>query len=244
MNGAFPPPSCCASAHRTRKTICGSYRLVLTELAGDWKWLKEILRLRHTYNRDLFCFLCCATKSPGSLCAWHFVRTAACFFAERSNINFLAHLNEFGSEVAKLPGFHLGMVILDLMHIALLGCMQFLVVGALWWLCWEEKVWGMPRKGSWKNRVNAQLASAFRDFKEFLKRNRISSSQTMFNVNMLNMHSLQDCAEMKCKAANCLYIGTWLSEVLSAAKPTTPKAQARAASMWGVCAMLCLVAEM
>ena len=152
-------------AQQATDNICGPYRFVLTQLSGDWKWLKEILRLKHSYNNDEFCFRCCATKSPGPMCGW--ADDGWCFQVHRSNINFLQNLSDYGSSLLDIPGFHVGMITLDLMHIALLGTMQWLVGGVLFELC-LERAWPCAGRGRWKDNMNAQLSLAYTEFREWL----------------------------------------------------------------------------
>ena len=152
-------------AQQATDNICGPYRLVLTQFSGDWKWLKEILRFKHSYNNDEFCFRCCATKSSGPMCGW--ADDGWCFQAHRSNINFLQNLSDYGSSLLDIPGFHVRMITLDLMHIALLGIMQWLVGGVLFELC-RENAWPCASRGGWRDRMNAQLALAYTEFRDWL----------------------------------------------------------------------------
>ena len=220
---------------RAGHQICGGYRLVLTQFCGDWKFLKELFHLVATYSKNEFCFRCSATKSAGLLCAWNCAMSAPCFEIERSAIAFLRFLMDIGHPFASLTGFDLWMIMFDLMHIVLLGILQYLLGGVLWELCLESR-WYRPPRGSWQSKTNHQLRLAFRDFKDWLQAKQLSSSHPCFNVLGLSMHTLNDCPCLKIQAANCLLVCQWLSEVCcrdAAALPSGHHGQVRATALWG-----------
>ena len=220
---------------RARQRICGGFRFVLTQFCGDWKFLKEFFQLIQTYSKDEFCFRCLGTKSPGLLCAWNCSMDAACFQVERSAMAFSRFLQSIGHPFAELTGFDLWMIMFDLMHICLLGCMQYLLGGVLWELCCESR-WYRPPRGSWQFKTNYQLKAAFSDFKDWLRSKQLTSSHPGFNALGLSMHTLSDCPMLKVKAANCLLVCQWLSDVCcrdAAALPSGHHDQIRATTLWG-----------
>ncbi len=219
---------------RAGQRICGGYRFVLTQFCGDWKFLKEFFHFRQCYTKLQFCWLCLGTKATGTLCAWNNSLDAACFECERSSTAFLMFLRSLHHPLASYTGFDMSMIMLDLMHICLLGIMQFVVGGVLWELCLEQR-WYRPGRGSWQSRTNHSLRLAFDDFKNWLKTRQLQSSHPLFTVLGLSMHTLADCPMLKVKAANCLLVCQWLSELCCAdahAEGDDYK-KVRATTLWG-----------
>ena len=196
-------------ALRAAKDICAGIHFIFTQLCGDWKFIKETLHIQ-SYSSDGFCFKCFATKACGPLCAWMCGCDANWLYAPRSNITFLLHLASFQSAFLDIPGFHIGMLMPDLMHIMLLGMFHWLNGGCLWEMTWHEKHFGDSR-GPWQRSANALLAKAFGAFQAFCKDERLTSSHARFTTGQLSLYALQDNPYLKAKAANNLQITRWLA---------------------------------
>ena len=100
--------------------LLGGFFLVVTQICGDWKWIKETLQVA-SYHAGSFCYKCFATKCLGPLNAWFFDDDAAWTLATRNNTTFMRHLADLDSCFFLLVGMHLDIIMADLLHICMLG---------------------------------------------------------------------------------------------------------------------------
>ena len=214
--------------------IAGGSKFFLTQVVGDIKHLCETFGFDSAYHKEGICFLCRATRSRGLMSAFDYRTTAGW------TMSFTLHevyMRDTGRhlKVTRLPGFNLGMLQLDMMHILALGLLQVVIGCTLWELCASD--FFLPDStGPWKERFSAQLLLAFHDFKEFCRTNGISESQRPFTVGRLSLTNLGDRPLFKGKAANTLKVAKWLCQIcisISNADPTSDRKRARSACLWG-----------
>ena len=227
-------PSGSKQALRAGKPICGGFRLVLCEILGDWKFLKEEFRMKHHYGTNECCWMCKATKRVGALSAFDFRDGAQWQGHPRTHDEYVQSVGH-NLSICTLPGFHISMIRPDLLHIGLLGVVQWAVAGTLWELC-EEGRWAVQDRGPWQVRFGLQLQRAFLAFQNWLRVRGLSCSQPKFSCAMLSKSSLQSWPFFKGKAANTLFVARWLADVLKEHADMHPQdvhAQQRAAMVWG-----------
>ena len=192
--------------------IAGPYVFLLTHIIRDWLFLREVLDLegRH-YGVDKFCWLCSATKKKGRLSAWNFTDDAQWLSEMLTHFDFMA--GRLGLAIAQWPGFHLTMVLIDLMHCLALGIYHWELGATLFELLdlgrWRKAGNAMRWKEDWA----MQLADAYEEFDAYCKLHNIKHSHPAFSLNSLSMSSKSSRPYLKGKAANMLHLGSWLSAV-------------------------------
>ena len=193
--------------------IAGGFRFLLTQIVGDWKLFREVFRLDAHDNRDSFCFLCPAHKRAGELCGWNYNPHAE--WSRRLNTNAAFMFNREDVPLCSLPGFHLSLIKLDLMHICMLGIFHHVIGSSLWELVranhWQRP--GDAAGGRWEDRAALQLKRAYIAFTLWCKTHHVSHSQTKFSLAKLSMGALDDAPYFKSKAANCLATMHWIATV-------------------------------
>ncbi len=208
--------------HRVRgRDIAGGMRFLVTELAGDMKWLREVLHLFQSYLHTEICHLCFATKTLlGGKCFTDF-RDAASHRAPRRThaafmATFLARLG-FTPALCTLAGFHIEMILFDWLHAFLLGVAQWCLGNCLMELL-EANAFGRFR-GNMRFRYGLQLRIAFCRFKTNCTRHSIQHSQPMFTVGLLGFNG-KKCRllwpDFKGKGANTGAALRWLASELEA----------------------------
>ena len=94
------------------------------------------------------------------MCAHIFQDDAGWLHEMRTNAELILHLIAVQSALIFFPGFHLHMIKCVLMHIALLGVMQYVAVSILCDIL-EENHWHAPTRGKWQARYNIQSQAAY-----------------------------------------------------------------------------------
>ena len=155
----------------------------------------------------------------------------------RTHAEFMANPR---SVLCRLPGFHQDCLLCDIMHLIMLGCLQWACGGVLWELATTYRLWP-GEAGAWKVRIKIRLEAAYEDFKRWLKREHLSSSQGVFTIGKLSMTALRDTPMLKAKAGNTLKISYWLcAKVVRLAErmPNDGYLQSMSLMMWGYCEMI------
>ena len=227
--------------HRYKKRdgiIAGGVLFVTCQVIGDWKWLKEEFRLKYHYGTNECCWKCRAKKRRGgAMTAWDFRLLAAWTFQLRTHAEFMAHRR---SVLCGLPGFHHDSLLCDIMHLIMLGCLQWLCGGVLWELATTYCLWpGASTK--WQTRMKIRLEAAYKDFKDWMKDEHMTSSQGVFTIGRLSMKALHNTPMLKAKAGNTLKISYWLCyrvTRLADQRPNDHYLQVMALAMWGFCEMI------
>lgn len=231
----FPPKSRRAAV--AGQQLCGGFRFMACEILGDWKWLKDEFKLAFNYSKNHCCWKCKSTKSSGELCAFNFKSDAPWQQHPRSNAEYMA---EAGRAVVltRLPGFDLSFLLCDLMHILLLGVVQWAVGGVLWETCLTQK-WHQPlggARGPWQARMNLQLRHAYNHFRTWMRMNALTCSQPAFTVSGLSMSTLNSWPCLRAKAFNTLMVTKWLGNYMlceAKASPQNEHVQRCATMLWG-----------
>jgi hypothetical protein len=214
--------------------IAGPYVFLLTHIIGDWLFLRDVLDLegRH-YGVDMFCWLCRATKSSGPCCAWHYTELAAWMATMQTHLEFMA--TRLGLAIAQWPGFHLAMVLIDLMHCLALGIYHW-ELGACLYELLDLGRWrlAIDHPKTFKEDWALQLTNAYVEFCAYCKQHSIPHSHPAFSLNSLCTTSRSSRPYLKGKAANMLHLGSLLSAVtMEYANLVDDWADARANCIYG-----------
>ena len=207
--------------HARGKPIAGGLRFILAQFVGDLNHFRDILEFDQHYGKESLCWNCHGVKCcTDLLCAYVFRRDAPWSFAPRTHASYMASV---GHHVlwTQLPGWHLSLCQLDLMHIVCLGILQWCVGSIFFELC-EANYFNAPWGGRWQVRWSYQLAIAFGEFKEWCACNAVRTSQPMFSTSALSLFSLQDKPFFKSKASNCWKVGRWLATVCQQRAASAP----------------------
>eukprot|EP00969_Alexandrium_andersonii_P099105 4371681-Alexandrium_andersonii.AAC.1 len=205
-----PWPSSSWRAAKSGLPLASGKRAATVQILGDWKWLKESLELAGHYMKTSCCHICDARKSGappfddfGPFAKWRSTR--------RSLADYFAQFQPSSvPPLATLPGFSLGMIQCDPMHMIHLGFAQDVVGNLLVYLC-EKGHWGRFR-GERKERLNAALRKAFADFTRFCKLRVVSTSQPQFTASMVNRgDKASTFPTFSGKANNTRWVAMWLA---------------------------------
>ncbi len=218
--------------HRGER-VMGFFIGLVTSLAGDLKFLVESLRFSHNYNTEECCFKCRATKRVSGVSAYEFLRHAAWLLAQRLHIHYMES-DGSSSALAQVPGFHLDMVALDLMHTLHLGVLS-VAIGSGFFELLELNYFGGPSSGPWAARFSAQLAKAWEMFQSFSKRNKLRTSQPAFSVARMTLSAKSDPPVWKGKASDNALVCRFLLEqwLIVARRTGDAHHQTIATTLWG-----------
>ena len=170
----------------------------VTELGGDWKYIREVFNMRtHWNSRDCFCHFCSIPRSlfpqlPEPL-------------PERNQLDFIVDvLKPPSSPLILLKRFVPGIIQWCLLHNLHLGLL-WTANGASLAMLLELQVFG----GSDVD-LRVRLRTAYASFKAWLKDVGVRSSQKCFTPKML--FKPQHGAYLSCKGWNSRLIAAWLAE--------------------------------
>ena len=215
------------------KRIAGKYHFLLDQIAGDPEYLSAMPDLEeNNYQSDNFCFLCRGTTSGAAgPSAWDYSPSAAWTGTMVSNLVFLAERP--CDTFFKLPGFALGMVRPDLMHVLALGILHWCLGSAIYEMI-EAGWWTPHARGPWDHVRAVQLREAFKQLHLCAMNNKLKHSQCRFTLASFSMTRASDRPYLKGKAANLLLVARWASSVaLEFAGNGDAHADARANTLWG-----------
>ena len=145
----------------------------MLQVRGDWEFFETAFRFR-SVGADSFCWLCDATKSCGTNCAWNFKPTAPHRTTLMSHERCVAMRLDQGTPPPSLfqsPGFNLEFVAIDSMHAGDLGVFQD-AVGSLFWL----EVWNHQ----WHRSKKAGLRSLHNQLKKYYTANKDKGYSEVF----------------------------------------------------------------
>ena len=208
----WPPGSDRAKLAGTDLDPVFGSRAMIGQLAGDWKFLKEVLHLPRHYNRRDMCHECLAVHHGEGPPFSDFGDEAEWADTEYTHEDYLRDLGEdLPFFVSLVPFFFLGMVLVDTMHVFHLGILLWAIGSELILLC-QRGHFGHFR-GDRKVRTNAALAAAYESFKAYTRKKQEGHSQDIFTLNSLGRGDSDDVyPEIKAKASNARVITQWLYE--------------------------------
>jgi hypothetical protein len=178
-------------------------RAGLVQVRGDWEGLVQFFRLR-SYNSEFFCWQCNATASSGPHCYKDFSRDAG---HRATKIDHQQYLEGCALELAqpsflfRCPGFDLGMLVVDSMHSADLGCFAD-AVGSIFWLEMASRGWHQNQAEGLKS-LNKDLEAFYRQQKQEGKN---PSKVTPLSHSQIVGKS-PGYPFLKAKAAQCRHLG-------------------------------------
>ena len=164
FHGKWPssgPKGECWDRHRDRhgQPLAGGFRFMIAEIVGDWKWLRESLRLPQWYGKRFCCHICTAVKELDHDDSYvNFTSTSCC--RPRSHSDYVAA--SFCAFLL-LIGFHISIVLADYMHIVCLGTLQPALASAMLELCEEGAFFHVGVQNA-KIRIGLQLRQATQMF--------------------------------------------------------------------------------
>ena len=220
--------------HRAAKSgqpIAGEFKFLLTQVVGDWDWLREAFWLQDNELRnDHFCFLCRATKSLGATCAWMYTLNPGWLASMNTHAMFM--VGRENNLHCSFPGFDLHAIRLDLMHIVSLGIYHWMCGSAFWELVLQGR-WGTDAT-PWKRCRGVQLRAVTRSFRVWARAGHHHHSHPKCPLSSLVMSTLQSRPYLHGQAANLNIVAQWLAEVtLEYSGRGDPHHDLRANALWG-----------
>ncbi len=156
------------------RPVAGGLIFIPSQIVGDLKWIKEMFQFPHFYGAKECCWFCKRTKdSSDILCAYDFSQFPPWMYARRSHFIYMI---ETGQCIlwCRLPGWHLSMLQIDLLHILMLGVLQW-CCGPIFYELLEANYWGAPPGGRWQARWAYQLAIAYSQFVAWCRQNSVKT---------------------------------------------------------------------
>ena len=134
--------------------------------------------------------------------------------------------------LTRIPGFRLGSIVPDFMHVVLLGILPIACGCSLFELA-NENLWGaFEQVTAAKESLALKLKAGFGDFKMWCKKNSVSCSQPCFTPARITRETAYDKVSLKAKARNCMYVAQFLYEVCEC-NVDNGHSHLRASVLWG-----------
>ena len=173
--------------------LCLGWAAVLCEARGDWEWQAKFFHAPTSTTRQP-CWLC--------ECQQHGAHGWTLFQQETARpANWLAP-RPVANPLTQLPGFHVTMLRVDLMHTVCLGPCLWINAATLLWLCEQNRFPG--------DRLGLKLWNAWARFREWCQSRGLGTTQKPFTVRKLLLHK-REYAEFQVKAWNSRLITNWLA---------------------------------
>lgn len=163
------------------RPLFGPWRGAFAGLKGDWKFLKELLKSKRSYNSSFVCFKCFACNHQEPL-AFTDVREAATwrYTVERQE-HYLANTPEDQrSPLVRLRGFDVALILPDLLHVCYLGVGRDVCGSALEVMA-QQEAWG-------PGAPNECLQLALNLHKTWLSANRLGTC-SLDDLTLQKLHS-------------------------------------------------------
>ena len=144
-----------ARHQRAGTPLAGTWRAVLYEYTGDWKWLHEAFQIPWYYNVMQICWDCKAENNSGPLCMTNFSHSGPCKSqaAKRPFSEYVAVHHGRLPALARVWMFTLMWCLrIDWMHVGPLGCCSRVAGSCLITLCTEDRFGHFT--GKWEIRIN------------------------------------------------------------------------------------------
>ena len=194
------------------KPLAGGQRGIWSEMRGDWKYLKESLKLMfHASTRPRICHLCKAERRPGDLCYTNFASDAG----HRATVTTCGDFMDIylaratACPLLLIIGFCIFRVFFDLMHTLDLGVYQHVIPSSIWELTSDSQVWNERSRqgrfqrayGEYRAWCKGQKIKAVTKKRFHFKRFRPSAGKYPF------------MSQVTAKAAATRSMAYWLNEV-------------------------------
>ncbi len=178
------------------------------EMRGDWKFLKESLRLEQHYGRNNVCHRCAAQKRPGVLHYANFGQDAVLRSTRRSHERWAAHQRSrpWCSPLLELPGFNFELVFFDIMHTLDLGVLQVAVPSALYEVTRDQALFAGPT-------IEARLLTATRQYHDWCDANGIADRAKVLTPKWVQLPHPR-VTQLQCKAAAMRSMAYWMRDAL------------------------------
>ena len=156
--------------------VAGGFKFLLAQFLSDLAYSKDALQLECNWQADQLCYECDGHAAPGHCCAYNFAIDAGWTRTYKLNIQF--EEESTATTLRLWPGFHLGVIRIDLMHVLCLGILHHTLGSALWELLLGD-AWPVPDHagGPWQLLRQKQLQLAYADFLEWAKHNHVEHSE-------------------------------------------------------------------
>ena len=189
-------------------------RMAVTQILGDWKWIKESLGLCRHYGAHRVCH-CCGAVAAGPGPPYTDLTEEAVW--RHTIFDYLAYMIAnclaYVPQLCRLPGFHPGIVLPDIMHTIHIGVLG-LVVSSLMLSLAMAGAFGHAR-GKFRDRLAAQLRQvAYPMFREWCRARQIRHSQVRFGPGLIGCSASNVYPEWHGKAHNCMVVAQWLGCVV------------------------------
>lgn len=188
--------------------LAGGWRAAFVEARGDWEFLVKLWRIQG-YAHNSLCHLCLAAKTDGPLNFADFSLGAQWRRERRTHMEFMdGHRLSEHNPLVRVPGFHLSMLRIDVMHSIHLGLGRFFNAEALVFL---------SREGRWDADLDGSLRLAWGDFKRWCHQHGIMTTQRVFSTKRIGPAgwlSGKEFPELLTKAWNSRLVSAWLAEEL------------------------------
>ncbi len=202
----------------------------------DWKAAKEVFQLPQGYDSVDMCHLCEAQDCETELSYVNCARDAPWATRRRTHEAYMRHLATLSNPcpLTQITGFHLTQIVFDGMHVDLLGLRLHALGSTFVHLCRENELVEAPAAGSWKDKLNSQLAGLSVRFKQFLRENKLHCTQRKFTTNKLRYYTLQSWPEMKIKAKNAAIVTKFLLDAHQQLEAPTELQRFRILLLWAL----------
>jgi len=185
--------------------LAGGFRMALSQIRGDMKFLKELFMFKSSYAHNNCCHRCVASKViPQYSFKNVFLPHAQWLNNPYTHEDIMEKCFPWMHGLEEVEGFHFARVLQDALHGLNLGPAAHMVGGTMALLA---------NLGRTRDKVLSQL---WRRFDEWCREHRISHCVPIFTPGIISMASKKGGAskkvpEWKCKAHNCRIVAMWLS---------------------------------
>ena len=162
----------------------------LVQIGGDWKYLHQIMHMQNDWRAVHACWDCKIHRDD--------ITDQNAHWEPRTTLEYMLEGNP--SPLANLPGWARAMVVGNVVHDDMLGVRQQFVGSPMLLLARERHFWGPPAShGTWQEKLQQQLATAYSDFRTWIRDHGLHCSQTRFKPSTLKLTTLGSWPEARSK---------------------------------------------
>ena len=207
------------------RPLLGGFRAVLSEVWGDWKFLKETFELKHYANNSV-CHLCKASRTEPEFLFTNTRPDAPWRNTATSSTEYLSTFGDNGRPALTLaPHFNLRRIWPDPMHTIDLGVAAHLCGNVIW-----ECVALAPGAGS----RNKKLETGWNDYRVWCRQTGIGCFTTCWTVEKLNKKKATNWPYLKAKANEGKWCVAWAATLARRHCDGSEHAKLRAAAAWAL----------